>query len=206
VQDFLESSMQWVRVVRQSAGIFTGSSDENLPELVRVLILADPDREEEEKIIIMLLLTTKVLVAMMALLAASEARKLRRCFACRSRGVFGDCRDPFYVTGNSTALEHKSHGVETPPCASGWCSKILEDVDKIHTVDENYGGATQRDCLQRPPSDNKERCAYVTFNYKKVYMCFCRGDLCNSASTLAASRTFIILVPFYFLLLKLIAV
>ena len=46
------------------------------------------------------------------------------------RGALGDCRDPFYVTGNSTTLEHKSQGVKTIPCASGWCNKILEDVDK----------------------------------------------------------------------------
>ena len=59
---------------------------------------------------------------------------LRRCFNCRSRGPLGDCRDPFYLTGNSTTLEHKSHGVKTSPCASGWCSKILEDVDKAYAI------------------------------------------------------------------------
>ena len=107
----------------------------------------------------------------------------RRCFSCRSRTNLGDCRDPFYVTGNSSTLESKSHGVKTLPCASGWCQKILEDVDKVHTVDESYGGATQRDCLQRPPSDNTERCAFVKFNHKRVYMCFCRGDLCNTATS-----------------------
>ena len=107
----------------------------------------------------------------------------RRCFSCRSRTNLGDCRDPFYVTGNSSTLESKSHGVKTLPCASGWCQKILEDVDKVHTVDESYGGATQRDCLQRPPSDNTERCAFVKYNHKKVYMCFCHGDLCNKAQS-----------------------
>ena len=91
-------------------------------------------------------------------------------------------RDPFYVTGNSSTLESKSHGVKTLPCASGWCQKILEDLDKAHTLDESYGGATQRDCLQRPPSDNTERCAFVKLNHKRVYMCFCQGDLCNAAT------------------------
>ena len=110
------------------------------------------------------------------------AGQQRRCFSCRSRTNLGDCRDPFYVTGNSSTLEHKSHGVKTLPCASGWCQKILEDVDKVHTVDESYGGATQRDCLQRPPSDNSERCAFVKYNHKQVYMCFCQGDLCNTAT------------------------
>ena len=41
---------------------------------------------------------------------------------------FIDFRDPFYVKagGNSTALDHKSHGIQTPPCASGWCLKVIE--------------------------------------------------------------------------------
>ena len=106
----------------------------------------------------------------------------RRCFSCRSRTNLGDCRDPFYVTGNSSTLESKSHGVKTLPCASGWCMEILEDLDKVHSVDESYGGATQRDCLQRAPSDSTERCAFVKYNHKRVYMCFCQGDLCNTAT------------------------
>ena len=92
------------------------------------------------------------------------------------------CRDPFYVTGNSSTLESKSHGVKTLPCASGWCQKILEDIDKEHSIDETYGGATQRDCLQRAPSDQTERCAFVKYNHKRVFMCFCQGDLCNAAT------------------------
>ena len=48
--------------------------------------------------------------------------------------------------------------------------------------DADYGLATQRDCLARPPSDGKERCAYVKYNRKEVYMCFCKGDLCNGAT------------------------
>lgn len=45
-----------------------------------------------------------------------------------------------------------------------------------------YGLATQRMCLQRGPSDSEERCANTVWNYKKVYMCFCTGDLCNLGS------------------------
>eukprot|EP00096_Caligus_rogercresseyi_P006252 TRINITY_DN2256_c0_g1_i1.p1 TRINITY_DN2256_c0_g1~~TRINITY_DN2256_c0_g1_i1.p1 ORF type:complete len:160 (-),score=32.10 TRINITY_DN2256_c0_g1_i1:728-1207(-) len=112
---------------------------------------------------------------------------LRRCFSCRSRGDQGDCRDPFYLAAkNASSLvsDYRSSGVETPPCASGWCSKTIEGVDKSFK-DAEYGRATQRDCLRRPPSDGKERCAYVTVkakNNKKVFMCFCQGDLCNGVS------------------------
>jgi hypothetical protein len=37
----------------------------------------------------------------------------------------------------------------------GWCSKILENVDKSFKEDADLGTATQRDCLQRAPSDGQ---------------------------------------------------
>lgn len=46
--------------------------------------------------------------------------------------------------------------------------------------------ATQRMCVQRGPSDSEDRCADTVYNYKKVYMCFCQGDLCNSANGLTS--------------------
>lgn len=46
---------------------------------------------------------------------------LKRCFKCRSRGELGSCKDPFLYT-NATGVA----GVETVPCASGWCGKVLE--------------------------------------------------------------------------------
>lgn len=39
-------------------------------------------------------------------------------------------------------------------------------------------------CVQRGPDDNQDRCANTIYNYKKVYMCFCQGDLCNDSITL----------------------
>lgn len=36
-------------------------------------------------------------------------------------------------------------------------------------------------CVQRGPDDSEDRCAYTVYNYKKVFMCFCQGDLCNSS-------------------------
>lgn len=52
------------------------------------------------------------------------------------------------------------------------------------TLFTEYGVATQRICLQRGPSDSEDRCAYTKWNYRKVLMCFCKGDLCNNATTL----------------------
>ncbi|XP_026467483.1 uncharacterized protein LOC113371050 [Ctenocephalides felis] len=102
---------------------------------------------------------------------------IKRCFRCRSRGDLGSCRDPF--TFNATQVEDEK-GVEAVPCASGWCGKILEGGNSFK--DDEYGKATQRMCLQRGPDDGEDRCAYTVWNYKKVYMCFCQGDLCNSSS------------------------
>ena len=60
--------------------------------------------------------------------------------------------------------------------------QILEGRDK-NFGDDDFGIATERQCLQRPPSDNQERCAYVKQNHKRKFMCFCKGDLCNSANS-----------------------
>ncbi|KAJ8965240.1 hypothetical protein NQ317_006206 [Molorchus minor] len=126
-------------------------------------------------------------------------------------------------------------GVETIPCASGWCGKIvlrvkmqLDDIDnssydtllspqirvialiRSHRVSQRtalcalyfsedtwqswhtqYGVATQRICLQRGPSDSEDRCAYTKWNYKRVLMCFCRGDLCNNSGIISVHYLFI---------------
>lgn len=47
-----------------------------------------------------------------------------------------------------------------------------------------YGVATQRICLQRGPSDSEDRCAYTLWQHRKVLMCFCKGDLCNTGINL----------------------
>ncbi|XP_034170961.1 QVR superfamily protein rtv [Osmia lignaria lignaria] len=101
----------------------------------------------------------------------------RRCVNCRSRGELGSCKDPF--TMNSTEIE-KEKGVNAVTCASGWCGKILE----TQGLNNEYGEATQRLCFQRGPDDGEERCAYTMWNYKKVYMCLCFGDLCNGTTRL----------------------
>ena len=48
----------------------------------------------------------------------------------------------------------------------------------------DYDQAIQRMCVQRGPDDNQDRCANTIYNYKKVYMCFCQGDLCNGSLTI----------------------
>lgn len=53
---------------------------------------------------------------------------LRRCFVCRSRGELGSCKDPFTINATQVELEK---GVETVPCASGWCGKILETENAL---------------------------------------------------------------------------
>ena len=55
----------------------------------------------------------------------------------------------------------------------------MEGLDK-NFGDNDYGIATERQCMERAPSDDQERCAFVQIGHKEVYMCFCKGDLCNS--------------------------
>ncbi|XP_031627010.1 protein quiver [Contarinia nasturtii] len=102
---------------------------------------------------------------------------LRRCYQCRSRGELGSCKDPFKY--NVTQIDNE-HGITAVPCASGWCGKVIESQGTLR--DDDYDMATQRMCVQRGPSDSEDRCAHTTYNYKKVYMCFCQGDLCNTAA------------------------
>ncbi|GAB6029287.1 hypothetical protein CHUAL_005052 [Chamberlinius hualienensis] len=118
------------------------------------------------------------------LLTTSVHGVVRRCWTCRSRGEYGDCRDPFVV--NLANLEYYP-GAEPAPCASGWCGKIVEGNEV------EYSLATERMCLPRPPDDNQERCAETHWKYRKVYMCFCMGDLCNSAS-IPSSNIFLAVV------------
>ncbi|SPP86574.1 uncharacterized protein LOC117588647 [Drosophila guanche] len=99
---------------------------------------------------------------------------LRRCYQCRSRGELGSCKDPFNF--NATDVDHES-GLSAVPCASGWCGKVIEGGG-TYAIDD-YDLAIQRMCVQRGPDDNMDRCADTIYNYKKVYMCFCQGDLCN---------------------------
>ncbi|XP_012055090.1 PREDICTED: uncharacterized protein LOC105618160 [Atta cephalotes] len=110
---------------------------------------------------------------------------LRRCVSCRSRGDLGSCKDPFTMNSTQIALEK---GIDAVPCVSGWCGKIIESQN----LNNEYGIATQRLCFQRGPDDNEERCAYTVWNYKKVYMCLCYGDLCNGTMKTTIASSFLI--------------
>ena len=120
-----------------------------------------------------------------------------RCYTCRSRGERGDCRDTFIrptpapldLDPNSPAPYQPA--VDETPCYTGWCAKIIEDVTIESVISEDYSIATERQCMTRAPSDNKERCAYVVYRGKQVFMCFCKGDLCNSAPTALTTMSFI---------------
>ncbi|EDW45798.1 protein quiver [Drosophila sechellia] len=114
---------------------------------------------------------------------------LRRCYQCRSRGELGSCKDPF--TFNATDVEQEP-GVAAIPCASGWCGKVIEGGG-TYAIDD-YDLAIQRMCVQRGPDDNMDRCADTIYNYKKVYMCFCQGDLCNGARSWSSAPA-MILIP-----------
>lgn len=58
---------------------------------------------------------------------------------------------------------------------------------KMYSFFSEYGMATERLCLQRALADEEERCAPTMLGHTKVMMCFCQGDLCNSASVTSIS-------------------
>ncbi|EFX74163.1 hypothetical protein DAPPUDRAFT_307452 [Daphnia pulex] len=137
---------------------------------------------------------------------------VKRCFKCRSRGELGDCRNPdertssLSSTGRNPFLSSADRdqttrsnsnafgsnfessgswgGVEAVPCSSGWCAKVIEGKGTFKA--EEYGMATERMCLQRPPQDLRERCAMTVRGNQEVFMCFCKGDLCNGQPSFAA--------------------
>lgn len=124
----------------------------------------------------------QVLIELLIILLTTKdvtGARFKRCFTCRSRGALGDCRDPFDL--NSTTFEDSANtksSIEATPCASGWCSKIIEN-DLGDSI-----AATERLCMPKPPTDNEERCSETLFENqrdRKVFLCMCYGDLCNSA-------------------------
>ncbi|KAF6199629.1 hypothetical protein GE061_005927 [Apolygus lucorum] len=123
-----------------------------------------------------------------------------RCFVCRSRGDLGSCKDPFIFT-NASALPEE-HRVQTQPCTSGWCGKIL-DRGANSFKDEEYGAATERLCMQRGPNDNEERCAQTIWGHTKVYMCMCQGDLCNGSAYISPSLLLLLATTFLGIFIRL---
>ncbi|XP_068627774.1 UPAR/Ly6 domain-containing protein rtv [Battus philenor] len=126
------------------------------------------------------------LCSLVGFLLLKEASCLnKRCIRCRSRGELGSCGDPFPFNVTEPEVEM---GIHVVACPSGWCGKSYEGNIGAFKNDD-YGAATERMCLQRAPSDYEERCAYTMWGHRKVYMCFCNGDLCNSAVKITSLQT-----------------
>ena len=147
-----------------------------------------------------------LLILSLMTLGASGQANLRRCYTCRSRGEKGDCRDTFIRPTPPLDLEEGEVAgyqpvVDETPCSTGWCAKIIEGVGIDSVISEDYGIATERQCMTRAPSDNKERCAYVVYRGKQVFMCFCKGDLCNSAPAIRSFNVVVMTVMVSFSLL-----
>ena len=67
---------------------------------------------------------------------------------------------------------------------TGWCAKSVQLKESDALL------STERFCLQRPPSDNEERCSETMLGEhgrSQVFMCFCRGDFCNGSTGLSST-------------------
>jgi len=123
-----------------------------------------------------------LLVLLAMCVCPSLGHRYQRCFNCRSRGELGDCKDPFYLTANSTSVAGNRNQVKALPCSSGWCKKFVVDPDHSgREGDKNY--VVDRGCLGGGPDDGKGRCFEVNSYHGSPpgYLCICKGDLCNSA-------------------------
>ncbi|KAH7969099.1 hypothetical protein HPB52_014624 [Rhipicephalus sanguineus] len=147
-----------------------------------------------------------------------EGRRTSHCYVCRSRSQLGDCRDPFPynettvegvrgVEASPCASKWCGKLVEGRDdvsiiCCNGHIASLSLNhmmFSHMHTQLESlllhflffadFDLATERMCLQRPPDDQEERCAETLYQNRRVYMCFCRGDLCNGAHKTAAAGT-----------------
>ena len=144
-----------------------------------------------------------------------------RSLVSTARDPFSNNRDQTTIQRNNpnafgANFESSSSwsGVEAVPCSSGWCAKVIEgkgtfkaegkwfvfhfdivnDTPNSHCwlrVIAEYGTATERMCLQRPPQDLGERCAMTVRGNQEVYMCFCQGDLCNGQPAFTAPHRLI---------------
>jgi len=132
-------------------------------------------------------MASKQLLALFLVLALIQLvnGQHKRCYECRSRGKLGDCKDEFRF--NETSIVNT--GVKPNPCPSGWCLKFIEGEKD----GEDHDLATERLCMLRPPPDLRERCAEASQGAKKVFTCFCKGDLCNGSISSTSPNSLLLL-------------
>lgn len=141
-----------------------------------------------------------IVILFLSILINCSDSVVKRCFSCRSRGDLGSCKDRFKYTNLTQLNSEAGIGVEAVPCSTGWCGKIIETRNS-DAKEQEFDTATQRICLQRGPSDGEERCDDTVWEYKRVFMCFCHGDLCNNSSVIKFNYlllTLVLGIPFIF--------
>ena len=111
------------------------------------------------------------------------------CYKCIADAKIGPCADPFKLHGRKHFQEN---------CESDWCVKL-----EVGALSKNGPwtigtGHIERRCWKKPMPDNQERCQIINYKGAQAHACFCKGLLCNTAST---KNTFVFLIfPFLIVL------
>jgi hypothetical protein len=97
-----------------------------------------------------------------------------RCFTCLANSKLGICADPFQAGDKADKQEE---------CQSGWCMKTEFGNGQVKQTHDIGMGYIERKCMKYPMPDDLERCTYVNHTGSAAFVCFCKGDKCNRAST-----------------------
>ena len=127
-------------------------------------------------------------IILILIFTQSWSQEFIECYECKSRGIDHRCADPFRAVGRDKYLSE---------CQSGWCMKV-----EVGFGGEDGVGFIERKCLPDSIPDGQERCGIANYKGQEAFVCFCRGHICNHASTVFIKTWQLLLVPLIHAMIK----